>query len=89
MNLDVEPLVREVLRRQWTLVCFGRRSQPDALAAVHRDQRWTDVVVLRYCAALTAPPPTAPSPDHATTRCEHPRSYGITLPMPNAHSVRC
>jgi len=44
---DVEPLVRELVRRQWTLVCFGHRAQPDALAAVNRFEFWADVVVLR------------------------------------------
>jgi hypothetical protein len=44
---DVEPLLREVVRRGWMLVCCGRRLQPDAVAAVNRCQLWADVVVLR------------------------------------------
>jgi hypothetical protein len=44
---DIAPLLREVARRGWTLLCCGRRAQPDALAAVNRTQLWADVVVLR------------------------------------------
>jgi hypothetical protein len=44
---DIEPLVRELLRRGWTLLCCGRRTQPDALAAMHQTTFWADVVVLR------------------------------------------
>jgi hypothetical protein len=45
MSHDVEPLINELMRQRWTLVCFGRRSH--ALAAVNRDALWVDVVVLR------------------------------------------
>lgn len=44
---DIEPLLREALRRGWTLLCCGPRAQPDALAAVKRTQFWADVIVLR------------------------------------------
>jgi hypothetical protein len=64
----VEPLVREVIRRQWTLLCFGHRGQPDALAAVHRDQRWTDVVILRgHDRAAAYRTPTQPHDDALQT----------------------
>jgi hypothetical protein len=44
---DVEPLLREITRRGWTLICCGHRAQPDAVAAVNRTWFWADVVVLR------------------------------------------
>jgi hypothetical protein len=44
---DIAPLLRQVLGQGWMLVCCGHRAQPDALVAVHRAQRWADVVVLR------------------------------------------
>jgi len=44
---DIEPLLREVLRRGWMLMCCGRRTQPDALVAVHQTEFWADVVALR------------------------------------------
>ena len=47
VETDLEPLLREVLRQDWMLVCCGPRRQPDALVAVNRCQLWTDVVVLR------------------------------------------
>src|SRR5262249_29059037 len=47
VEADLEPLLREVVRRGWTLICCGPRRQPDALVAVNRCQSWTDVVVLR------------------------------------------
>ena len=74
MSLDVEPLVRELLRRQWTLVCFGRRSQPDALAAMNRDERWADVVVLRgydRAAAYRTPTGSHDDPFQASTVVWH------------------
>jgi len=37
-NPDIEPLLLEVLRRGFMLICCGRRAQPDALAAVHRTE---------------------------------------------------
>jgi hypothetical protein len=55
---DLEPLLREVMRRGWTLICCGRLAQPDAIAAVHRTKHWADVVVLRghdRAAAYRAP----------------------------------
>jgi hypothetical protein len=47
VEADLEPLLREVVRRGWMLVCCGPRIQPDALVAVNRFQLWADVVVLR------------------------------------------
>lgn len=44
---DIEPLLREVARRGWMLICCGPRAQPDALVAVNRTQFWADVVVPR------------------------------------------
>jgi hypothetical protein len=44
---DIAPLLLEVLRRGWMLICCGRREQPDVLAAVHRTEFWADVVALR------------------------------------------
>jgi hypothetical protein len=44
---EIEPLLREVMRRGWTLVCCGPRAHPDVLAAINRTQFWADVVVLR------------------------------------------
>jgi hypothetical protein len=44
---DIEPLLLEVRRRGWMLICCGRRAQPDALVAVHRTEFWADVVALR------------------------------------------
>jgi len=44
---DIAPLLREVVRQGWMLVCCGHRAQPNALAAVNRTQFWADVVVLR------------------------------------------
>jgi hypothetical protein len=44
---DIEPLLREMARQGWMLICCGRRAQPDALVAVNRTQFWADVVVLR------------------------------------------
>jgi hypothetical protein len=44
---DVEPWVRELVRRQWTRICFGPKAQPIAVAAIHRQHHWADVVVLR------------------------------------------
>jgi hypothetical protein len=44
---DIEPLLLEVRRREWMLICCGRRAQPDALVAVHRAEFWADVVALR------------------------------------------
>jgi hypothetical protein len=55
---DIEPLLRLLLQRGWMLLCCGSRTQPDALAAVHRTQVWADVVILR---GHDAPPRTAPS----------------------------
>src|SRR5262249_21015931 len=44
---DIEPLLRQLLQRGWMLLCCGSRTQPDALAAVHRTQGWAEVVILR------------------------------------------
>jgi len=44
---DIEPLLLEIRRRGWLLICCGHRAQPDALVAVHRTEFWADVVVLR------------------------------------------
>jgi hypothetical protein len=44
---DIEPLLHELQRQEWTLICYGPRVQPDALAAVNRTQFYADVVVLR------------------------------------------
>jgi hypothetical protein len=55
---DIEALLHELLRRKWTLLCCGHRTQPEAVAAVQRTECWADVVVLR-------------GPDHAG-RLPHP-----------------
>jgi hypothetical protein len=44
---DIEPLLLEVRRRGWMLICCGHRTQPNALVAVHRTEIWADVVALR------------------------------------------
>lgn len=43
---SVEAWVHELVRRQWTTVCIGRKDDPAAVAAFHRDDQWADVVVL-------------------------------------------
>jgi hypothetical protein len=47
VEANLEPLLRQVVRQGWTLVCCGPRRQPDALIAVNRCQSWADVVILR------------------------------------------
>src|SRR5215468_12754288 len=64
---DIEPLLRQLLQRGWMLLCCGSRTQPDALAAVHRTQVWADVVILRGHDRAAAyrtltQPPTDPTP---------------------------
>jgi hypothetical protein len=44
---DAEQWTRELVRQQWTRVCFGPKTQPTAIAAIHRHHHWADVVVLR------------------------------------------
>jgi hypothetical protein len=44
---SAEPWVHELIRRQWAMVCIGRKDEPTAIAAFRRDDRWADVVVLR------------------------------------------
>jgi len=44
---DLEPLLLQVQRQGWLLICCGPRVQPEALAAVRRTECWADVVVLR------------------------------------------
>jgi hypothetical protein len=64
VEADLEPLLREVIRRGWMLVCCGPRNQPDALVAVNRRQSWTDVVVLRgHDRAVAYRTPTRPRDD--------------------------
>lgn len=43
----VGQLIAELIRQQWVRVCFGPKTQPSAIAAIRRHQRWADVVVLR------------------------------------------
>lgn len=44
---DLEPLLRELVRQGWMLVCCGPRMRPNALVAVNQCQLWADVVALR------------------------------------------
>lgn len=44
---EVGQLIEELIRQQWIRVCFGPKTQPSAIAAIRRYQRWADVVVLR------------------------------------------
>jgi hypothetical protein len=44
---SAEEWVHELVLRQWTAVCMGRKEAPAAIAAFHRDDHWTDVVILR------------------------------------------
>jgi hypothetical protein len=44
---SAEGRVHELVRRQWTTVCMGRKEAPVAIAAFHRDGHWADVVILR------------------------------------------
>jgi hypothetical protein len=34
---SAEEWVHELVRRQWTMVCMGRKDAPEAIAAFHRD----------------------------------------------------
>jgi hypothetical protein len=55
---SAELWVHELVRRQWTRVCIGRKHAPAAIAAFHRGDRWADVVILRgpdRAAAYRAP----------------------------------
>jgi hypothetical protein len=45
--VDIEPLLREVARRGWTLICCGPRHTQTPLPRSTEPQSWTDVVVLR------------------------------------------
>jgi hypothetical protein len=44
---SAEEWVHELVLRQWTAVCMGPKEAPVAIAAFHRDNHWTDVVILR------------------------------------------
>jgi hypothetical protein len=44
---SAELWVHELVRRQWTRVCIGRKHAPAAIVAFHRDDHWADVVILR------------------------------------------
>jgi hypothetical protein len=44
---EVGQLIAELIRQQWTRVCFGPKTQPSAIAAIRQHQCWADVVVLR------------------------------------------
>jgi hypothetical protein len=42
-----EGYMRELVRRQWTIVCMGPKDAPAAVAAFHRHDYGADVVVVR------------------------------------------
>jgi hypothetical protein len=44
---SAEELIHELVRRQWAMVCIGRKTAPAAIAAYHRNNHQADVIMQR------------------------------------------
>jgi hypothetical protein len=44
---SAEALIHELVARQWTMVCIGRKTAPAAIAAYHQTNHQADVIILR------------------------------------------